>query len=258
MGHVYMAETDPDDELELDVDLPIEADLEDEPGDPANEPEPSDADPENPLPVAATGKDQVSQGEDRKPSRGEQRIQTLRNELKERDTRLAETNRRIDALLAAQAPARQQGETPEQRAQRFGLMTPQEQIAESLRESELRTEQRIAAMQFQSLEMADRTQFQAKYASKPEFFARWAPKVEGLVAEQLAKGRPVEREVALRHLIGEAAIAKMLSKEGKLETRQAQRRVQAQRTRPVDTGSDTQAQRRTGSSVERRLENMQI
>jgi hypothetical protein len=254
-----MADDDlnPDDELELDVDTPVEADLEDEPGDPANEPESSDADSEEPLPVAANSRDQAPQGQDRQPSRGENRIQTLRNELKERDARLAEMNRRIDTLVSTQAPARPMGETPEQRAQRFALMTPQEQIAETLRESEQRHAALLNAMQMQMLDTADRTAFQSKAAVDP-LYGRWAPKVEGKLAELRAKGQNVDREVLLKFMIGEAALERRSSKEGRTEVRQAQRRVQAQRTRPTNSGSDTQAQRRTGSSVERRLENMQI
>lgn len=244
---------DPDDELDLEIDPPAEPDLEDEPGDPVDEPEPSEVEPED-QPVAAT-RDQPAREPDR-PSRRENRIQNLRNELRERDQRLADTNRRIDELLARQQP-QHTGESQEQRAQRFALMTPQEQIAETLRESEQRHSVQLQNVQQQMLDTADRTSFQTKAAVDP-LYAKWGPKVEGKLAELRAKGNNVEREVLLKYLIGEAALERRGSKEGKAEVRQAQRRVQNQRTRPGNSGGDTQAVRRQQTSLERRLENESI
>lgn len=245
---------DPDDELDLEIDPPAEADLEDEPGDPVDEPEPSEVEPED-QPVAAR-QDQPAQ-EPRQPSRREARIQTLTRELRDRDTRLAETNRRIDELISRQAQPQHQGETPDQRAQRFALMTPQEQIAETLRESEQRHSVQLQNVQMQMLDTADRTSFQTKAAVDP-LYAKWGPKVEGKLAELRARGNNVEREVLLKFMIGEAALERRGSKEGKAEVRQAQRRVQNQRTRPGNSGGDTQAQRRQTTSLERRLENESI
>ena len=240
---------DPDDELDLEIDA-TEPDLEDEPGDPVDEPEQDE--PED-QPVAA--QDQPAREPDR-PSRRENRIQTLRNELRERDQRLADTNRRIDELLQRQQP-QHQGESPEQRAQRFSLMTPQEQIAETLRESEQRHNATLSQMQTQMLDTADRTSFQTKAAVDP-LYAKWGPKVEGKLAELRANGNNVEREVLLKFMIGEAALERRGSKEGRQETRQAARRVQGQRVRPTNSGSDTQTQRRQQTSLERRLENESI
>jgi hypothetical protein len=254
-----MAEPDPnpDDELDLEVDPPAETDLEDEGLDTAEQGDEVEDEPEEQLPVAAGGKDQGERATERQPSRSESRFRTLTEENKRKDQQLAETNRRIDALIAQQAPARTQGETPDQRAQRFSLMTPQEQIAETLRESEQRHNATLSAMQMQMLDTADRTAFHSKAASDP-LYAKWAPRVEGKLAELRTKGTNVERDVLLKYMIGEAALERRSSKEGKAEVRQAARRVQAQRTRPTSSGSDTQAQRRTGSTAERRLENMQI
>jgi len=255
-----MAKDDPnpDEELDLDVDPPEdeEAALEDESTDAGEQDPPSDDPIDAPL---AAKDDEPAPVAERQPSRSESRIRTLTEQIRDRDVRLAEANRRIDDLLARQARPIQAVETPEQRQARFSLMTPQEQIAETLRESEQRTNARLQQMQMQTLEATDKASFQAKYSSRPEFLAKWGPKVEGLVAEQVAKtGMPIEREIALKHLVGGAYLDKLLSKEAKMEVQQAKRRVQAQRTRPNNTSSDTQAQRRSGSTAERRLENVQI
>jgi hypothetical protein len=247
---------DPDDELDLDVDPPAEADLEDV-GLDSDEQDETPEDPPDETPAAAQPKDQPAQDEPRQPSRRDRRIATLTREVQERDRRLAETNRRIDDLIARQAQPQHQGETPEQRAQRFAIMTPDERIAETLRESEQRHNATLSQMQMQMLDTADRTSFQTKAAVDP-LYAKWGPKVEGKLAELRAKGNNVEREVLLKFLIGEAALERRGSKEGRQEVRQAARRVQSQRTRPGNSGGDTQAQRRQTTSLERRLENEAI
>lgn len=249
---------DPDDELELEVDQPAEPDLEDEGLDTAEQGEDeSDTSPPDQQPERQTRQDQDAESEPpaRAPSRGENRIQTLRNELRERDRQIAETNRRVDELLRERQ--RPTGETPEQRAARHALMTPQEIMGEQLRESEGRMAQQIQSLQFQNLETADRTAFQAKAAVDP-LYAKWGPKVEGKLAELRARGQSAEREVILKFLIGEAALARRGTKEGRREVRQAERRVQGQRVRPSNSGSDTSADRRQQGGLERRLENVQI
>jgi hypothetical protein len=250
-----MAVGDPE-ELDEELDLePAADDAEDQVD--AQETTPED-DPE-PVVDATPANDQseTPAPQERQPSRRDNRIQALRNEVRERDARLAETNRRIDELIARQAQPATQRETAEQRAARFAIMTPQEQIAETLRESEARFEQRMQGFQVQTAETADRTAFQAKAAVDP-LYAKWAPKVEGKLAELRTKGTNVEREVLLKFMIGEAALERRSSKEGKLETAGAQRRVASQRARPTNSGSDTQAVRRQTTSLERRLENTPI
>jgi hypothetical protein len=243
---------DPDDELDLEIDPPAEPDLEDEPGDPVDEPEPGKVEDQ---PAAA--QDQQAREQERRPSRSESRIRAQNEEIRRKDQELAETRRRLDELTARVIQPQHTGETPEQRAQRFSLMTPQEQIAETLRESEARHAQQLNNVQQQMLDTADRTSFRTKAAVDP-LYAKWEPKVEGKLAELRAKGTNVEREVLLKFLIGEAALERRGSKEGKAEVRLAQRRVQSQRVRPGNSGGDTQAQRRQATSLERRLENESI
>ena len=251
-----MADGELDDELEQ---LTPEDETEAEPVDPTAD-VPEDDQDEAEVDAKPDDKAEVAEGEPepvRQPTRGETRIQSLRNELRDRDTRLAETNRRIDELLARQQPVAPR-ETPEQRAARFAIMTPQEQIAETLRESEQRFSAQMNQMAVNQADLADRTAFQAKCAVDP-LYAKWAPKVEGQLAELRTKGNNVEREVLMDYLMGKAMRMGRDSKQSKLQTKQAAQRVNSQRTRPANSGSDTQAQRRQqGNSAERRLENVQI
>jgi len=248
---------DPDDELELEVDTPAEPDLEDEgldtneQGDqPQDQPE-QEARGDQPQDQER----QQDQPERRAPTRGENRFQALRNDNQRLDRELADTRRRLDEITRSMA--RPTGETPEARAQRHALMTPQDVLLELQRESEGRMTQQIQLLQFQNLDTADRTAFQAKAAVDP-LYAKWGPKVEGKLAELRAKGQSVEREVILKFLIGEAALERRGTKEGRRDVAQAAQRVRGQRVRPSNSGSDTTADRRQQSSVERRLENVQI
>jgi hypothetical protein len=255
-GTLQMADGDPEDELDLDEELepdnPDDATSEaDEVDEPDNPDDPSQAE-------AAAGSEREQAPPERQPSRGENRFQTLRNENQTLKAEVLDTKRRLEEISRRLEQPRPQGETPAQRAERLSMMSPQEQIAETLREAEQRHEARINAMEFNNVDLASRTQFQAKAAVDP-LYAKWGPKVEAFVAEQRAKGLAFyDRDIALALLIGKAALEKRTSKEGRAEVRQAARRVASQRTRPVNSGSDVPAQRRTGNSLERRLENQQI
>jgi hypothetical protein len=243
---------DGDDE-ELDIELepdPVEPEETADPDEPA-EPAAAQQDPGEPAPevreppVAA------------QPSRRDTRIQTLADEAKQAKQELAETRRRLDELSRQMTQPRPPSESPEQRAARFALMTPQEQMSETLRESEQRTAALVQQVQMQSSDAADRAAFQSRAAVDP-LYAKWGPKVEGKLAELRARGNNVEREVLLKFMIGEAALERRGSTAGKAEVKQAQKRVASQRTRPTNSGSDTAPQRRQQQTLERRLEDVQI
>jgi len=251
-----MADGDP--EVEADPELELESDQPETEAETAPEPEPQD-EPEQaePLPLAATEQPEPQPQPSRQVPRSESRIRSLIEENRRKDTELADFRRRLDELTQrVQQPAPQR-ETAEQRAARFAVMTPQEQINETLRESEARWEQRMQGFQLQTVEQSDRTAFQAKAAVNP-VYAKWAPKVEGKKAELAAKGQMVDRETILKYLIGEAALDRLGSKEGKREVQQAQTRVANARVKPTNSASDTQATRRQQTSLERRLENINI
>jgi len=246
----------PDDELELDLEAEQPSDQPAEPhGDEPEEPDQPEDQPETDQPPL-TAQDQVVEPPQR-PSRRDNRIQSLTERIRERDTELADVRRRLDELTRTVQQPRPQGESPEQRAQRRALLTPQEQMQEDLRESEARVTQIVQSTQAQNAEFADRTAFQAQCAVNP-LYAKYAPKVEGKLAELRTQGSNVSREAILRWMIGDAAIARMSSKEGKKEVRDAQTRVRRQTVRPPGGGSDTAATRRREESLERRLENLNI
>jgi hypothetical protein len=257
-----MAEPDEpvEDELELEPPKdPIEEAEDDEsPDDHEAEADEGEEQDQPDQPIAAETEPQ-GERQERRPSRGENRFQRQQNENVRLNGELAAANRRLDDLSRQMAEARKPAvESPEQRQARFALMTPQEQMQETLRESEQRFSSQMSQMQMQMAEQNDRTQYQTQARVDP-LYAKWGPRVEGKLAEMRANGQNAPRDVVLRYLIGEAALERRGSKAGKAEVAQAQNRVRAARTRPGNAGSDTQSTRRSSeASLERRLENVQI
>ncbi len=247
-----------DEELEADdPELDLEAE---QPSNKPEDPEATEPESEQPEEVAEASPPVEAQEpveEPQRPSRRETRIQSLVESNRQKDTDLADVRRRLDELTRTVQQPRPAQESPEMRAQRRALMTPQEVMQEDLREAKDGFTQQITQMQWQNAETADRTAFQAKCASNP-LYAKYAPKVEGKLAELRTRGINSEREVLLKYLIGEAALDRMSSKEGKQEVRQAQQRVRRATVRPSNSGSDEAATRRREESLERRLENLNI
>ena len=246
-----------DEELKADdPELDLEAE---QPSDQPEDPEASEPESEQPEETAEASPPVEAQEpveEPQRPSRRDTRIASLTDRLKEADAERETFRRRLaEVEQRYQQPKAQ--ESPEQRAQRRALMTPQEVMTEELNEAKNSFTQQLQQVQWQNAETADRTTFQAKCASNP-LYAKYAPKVEGKLAELRTRGINSEREVLLKYLIGEAALERMSSKEGKQEVRQAQQRVKRATVRPSNSGSDEAATRRREESLERRLENLNI
>jgi len=195
---------------------------------------------------------------ERQPSRGESRQQRLANELKEARQRETELNRRLDALIAGQQPRPQLGETPEARAQRLALLTPEERITAELNEVKVGFALQLQQMQLNTVDSNDRASYQAKATVDP-LYKKWEPKVEAELAQLRRQGQTVEREKLMYYLIGKNAIENRKGPTSQ-ERRQAQTRVARQTTRPSNAGSDVSASRREtrGNSLERRLENQAL
>jgi hypothetical protein len=241
---------------EVELDPPEDADVESQ----DLEVEEQETEPEQDEVDAAgqQGQDQQEPGEQRQLSRGEQRQQRLANELREARQREADLNRRLDLALTARPQPTQQGESPEARAQRLALLTPEERIREELQETRREFAAIAQRQQFATTEAGDRAAFQAKATVDP-LFKKWEAKVEAELMALRSQGSNVEREKLMYYLIGKAAVeGRGATKNG--QRAQGQQRVRQQTTRPGNSGSDVQAQRRPerSNSLERRLENQSL
>jgi hypothetical protein len=210
--------------------------------------------PDNPDAVEASP-DQQPPSRQQQPSRGERRFQSLTSELAKERQQREDLSRRLDAALGQQRQPVQ--ETPEARAQRHALMTPEERMREDLQNATATHQRDMRVMQFQMQDNSDKTAFEAK-AAVDKRYAKWKPDVERELLALRQQGQNVDREKLMYYLIGKNAV-----ENGQVQVAQqrseARQRVQRQSVRPSNSGSDVQASRRDRSAtLEKRLENQSL
>lgn len=260
-----------DDELDLEDDLPDPKPVngavqDDEPAEPDEQDDQVDDqaegedDGEDDL-AASSQRRQAQQQEDpaeqrRQPSRGERRFSALTEQIRQRDRELAELRGRMDAFLADRQQV-QTRESPEQRAQRLALLTPEDRIAETLREDRATFQAQMGHMQLQMADQTDKASFEAKCAVD-KVRAKYRDAVEDELAKARREGKSAPRDVVYYYLLGKAVDERRNSPETRQQRRAAARRVAREEVRPRGARSDAPAERRQSQSLERRLENMSI
>lgn len=187
-------------------------------------------------------------------TRGGSRIQRLANEAKAAREEAAAARREAEEFRRQMA-ARQSRESEEQREARRALMTPEERVQDDMAAMRREFAQQQQQTQMTTAAMLDRAAYDAKAATKP-VYARHAEEVERRFQEQLRQGRPVEREIILKVLLGELALSGASNPKPR---RQAQSRVNAQRV-PASSGKgDTASNRgRAGDTPASRLKDVII
>jgi hypothetical protein len=176
-----------EDDLETPETLDGDADDEDADADDADD-EPEDED------LEAGGEPLEHE---QRPARGANRIQTLANE------RAAERARadRLEAELEAIRAERSRGAadaTAAAERERLALMDPTERAVHEMR-------QQMGQIQFQSWDTNDKVAFEALAASNPAL-SRLKGEVETTFRQQVANGKPIDRQTIAAFLIGQKAL----------------------------------------------------
>jgi len=193
-------------------------------------------------------------------SRGNRQMGELRRQARER----AEENARLTRELAGQVTALRQpaapAETPQQRAERLALMSPEERTQEIINESLARHSQNTERLQAQLLDQSDKQSYDTRCLVNP-LYKKFANKVEAELQGLRQKGQNLPRETIATYLIGQAVLNQRDSKKSG-GNRQERRRQEA---RPVRSGGDVQnsraRQRQSGdlvSDIESRFGDVQI
>jgi hypothetical protein len=248
--------------------MPIDEDaLDPSPDDLPGDPEPAEPDDDSPEPEDEPEPQEPVEPEDepepqdsalqRTVPRSESRIRTLVDENRRKDSELSDVRRRLDELTGRMNAPQIQQESPEQRATRLALMSPEERIREELRESTVQHQRDMRLMQFQLAESSDKASFEAKAANDPRY-RKWAPRVEQELANLRARNQNVNREDLFYYLWGKASFA--ADKDIDKQRNAAASRVRKATTRPANTRSDSApaARTRQSQSLEKRLENVSI
>lgn len=196
-------------------------------------------------------------GEPPRRSRAETRIQRLREEVAEAKREAADARRRTEEFAASQRSAVPAGETQEQRAQRYALMTSDERVEARLSEATHEFNQRLGLMQFQSMEAGDKAAFKALCVGDP-VAAKYSAEVESRLTEMRRQGQNVDRERLLTYIIGEKTRARARDA-GEKAKKDGARRVERQTTRPANNRGDQPATRQPANDAaarRKRLENV--
>ncbi|MEK6591563.1 MAG: hypothetical protein AABZ67_00640 [Pseudomonadota bacterium] len=153
-------------------------------------------------------------------------------------------------------------ETEEQERQRVALMTADEKIEHYRAKDRGEFGRAFGGLQQQMAEQSDVTKFEALCARNPTA-AKLADAVEEKLAEMRAKGQNAARDVVLKFLIGDRALARNGLVNGKAKKRAAEA-VERERGRAASPRGDARAERRRGGDENtpearaKRLENVLI
>lgn len=225
----------------------IEVDLEDDEG--SGDPE-GEGDTEGTEGEDEGGADEDAQPEpgqaagERQPSRGDRRIQSLVAREKQLAADNARITRELDELRRSQhAPTYQPpAETPQQRAERLSLLSPEDRIRtevdERLQQHERNQQQLLGRLQ----DSSDQTAFQALCARNP-LAAKMSEQVERELAGVRSRGMDLPRQSIFTYLVGQKALEQM----GK-GNRAARRNQQRQQGRPVNARGDVRPERQRAAT----------
>ena len=179
-----------------------------------------------------------------------------REDFGERDRQIDELIRQRTQPVQVQQPA---GESATQREERRSRMTPEERISEDLRDTEKRVTQQLQGVQLNNWDTSDRALYETKASIDP-LYKRWQDRVEQEITKLRERGQVgVAREAVFYYLIGKAMSEQRGSKGNRQQRRQAESNVRRNATRPTDSRSNTQPNRRSGGrGPEERLADVPI
>jgi hypothetical protein len=192
----------------------------------------------------------------RRPNRAQARVEAALREAKE-------AKAEVQRLREEAQNGRSQGDVNAARAQResrLAAMDPYER-QQFLSEERLQAQdQRLARIEFNSMDAADRTDFAAKCARNPAL-ATVAEQVEVELKRIRANGNNTDRETIAAYVLGKRALERGAS----AATRQGKKgaaRIESQRARPSGGRSDTRAEPSargdTRAARNARLENVEL
>jgi hypothetical protein len=211
--------------------------------------------PDDEAPDGEQPDDEEVSAKPRKASRGEARFQRLANETRAAREEAAQARRDADELRRAQWQ-RDQHVSAQQEAERLALMTPEERADYKIAKFERDATAREQRSRFETQNLIDKTSFEAKATVNP-VYARYQDEVETRFQELMRQGKPTEREVILKFMLGERALS---SANGAGSAKKAaQQRVERQKVNAGSPKGDMVAKRGKGASTpEQRLKDVFI
>lgn len=205
------------------------------------------------------GAEQEDEAPQRRPSRGEQRFQTLSQQVREANERAERAERAANELQSRQSST-SNADAQRIRAERLANMSEGERLEFMFQEGQQQTQQQIRTLEFNNWESGDKADFRAMCGGNPAV-AKLADKVEAELVKMRAAGQNAPRETIAKYLLGEAALARAPRAAAK-GARTAAAGRERQQGRPGASRSDVAAtgNRKGGEAAQRRarLENVEI
>ena len=186
-----------------------------------------------------------------------ERVRESRAQVREANERAARLEREIAEIRAQQQRGPSAEEIRHQQAveaERLSLMSPDERADYRIAQAEHRLRNEMQQTRLQLAEQADQSSFRALQATNP-LARKYATDVEKVVADQKARGMIVNREVALKFVLGEKLYEKSMATGGKAKKAGAAR-VAAQTGNPGRAAGQATSERgsRRGDDSEAALE----
>ncbi len=224
--------------------------------DPAGGHEESTLPPEHADEAEDDGQPEVKAGEEgEKQNRGSARIQRLAQEAKAAREDAAAARREAEELKR-QSWQRQEQQSEAQQREMLALMTAEERAEWRVKQMEVKYDRDRQQDRMQTAALMDKTSYDAKATINP-VYRQFQDEVESRFHDQVRQGRPVEREIILKVLLGERALAG--AKSSGTVKRQAKQRVDSQRVAAGSGRSDAATERgRAGDTAEKRLKDTYI
>jgi hypothetical protein len=194
-----------------------------------------------------------------KPSRGENRFQTIANRAKAAEERAERLEREFAQFRQSNNSVSDEVKR-QQEAARYALLTPEEQMREDIRKAGEQHNRELNQIKLQLQEQEDINKFNALITNSKGRFDRFKPEVEKQVQEARSRGANFPREMVLDYLVGKELREKGISAASK-QAATGQKKIASQKVNPSNSRGDVNSRSRTPNEQaarRQRLENIDI
>lgn len=200
------------------------------------------------------GEQEVAAQPEKGATRGENRIQRLANERAAEKARADRLEQELNETRRQTWQA-QQTRTREEHEARRALMTPEERMQDDMAAMRRQFDAERQQDRINTASLMDKTAYDAKATINP-VYAKYQDEVETRFQELAKRGQPVEREILLKVLLGERALAGAANPKPR---KAAESRVASQRVSAGSGKGDTPTARaKAGDTAESRLKDVFI
>jgi hypothetical protein len=193
-------------------------------------------------------------------SRGENRFQTIANRAKAAEERATRLEQEF-AQFRQQNGSQDEAVRRQREAERYALLSPEEQMREDIRRADERNTQQLRQIQFQLQEQQDINNFNTIVNGSNGRFNKYKEAVENQVKLLRAQGSTIPRELVLDYMIGKEVREKGLGAASR-QAASGKAKIASQKTSPSNNRGDVNNRSRQPANEQaarrQRLEGLDI